>query len=111
MVNELPTLPWLQGGQVVHRVRDDYGHVLVIDDDDQRILTFDSLFEQSCMQISHPHQLVHKYTRFMALALAYTDPAKITFFGLGGGSLLRALHYALPDCSFHAVELRQAVVD
>lgn len=63
------------------------------------------------MQRSKPYQLVHKYTRFMALAAAFADPVEITMFGLGGASLLRALHHALPDSNFHVVELRQAVVE
>ncbi|WP_409526399.1 spermidine synthase [Nitrincola sp. MINF-07-Sa-05] len=109
--DEHPALPFLQSGKIIHFSKDDYGCVLVIDDGKRRILNFDSPFEQSCMQICHPHQLVHQYTRFMALAVAFIDPAHITFLGLGGGSLLRTLHYALPECTFHVIELRQTVVE
>ncbi|MCB1706298.1 MAG: fused MFS/spermidine synthase [Halioglobus sp.] len=99
------------GRQTVHTSRDDYGPILVINEGAQRILNFDSQFEQSCMQVSHPCQLVYKYTRFMALATAFVDPAHISLFGLGGGSLLRTLHSVLPECTFEVVELRQAVID
>ena len=45
------------------------------------------------------------------LVLAYGQPKHITLFGLGGGSLLRALHHVLPECFFNVFELRQKVVD
>lgn len=110
-LNKLQALPFQHGGKVIHCARDEYGGILVIDDGRQRILNFDSLFEQSCMQLAQPHQLVHLYTRFMLLAVAFVDPIHITLLGLGGGSLLRTLHHTLPQCHFHAVELRQAVVE
>lgn len=109
-LNDLRTLPFQQGGRVIYLGEDDYGRILVIDDGRRRILNFDSLFEQSCMQLSHPHQLVHHHTRLMALAVAFVDPVHTTLLGLGGGSLLRTLHHALPESTFHAIELRQAVV-
>lgn len=111
LFSQIPKLPFRQSGKIVHFSKDDYGLVLVIDDGKQRILNFDSPFEQSCMQICHPYQLVHHYTRFMVLALAFADPTHITFLGMGGGSLLRTLHYALPNCTFEVIELRQTVVE
>jgi len=110
-LKQLRTLAFQQGGRIIHSSRDEYGDVLVLEDGKQRILNFDSLFEQSCMQLSQPYQLVHRYTRYMALAVAYVDPVAVTLLGLGGGSLLRTLHHALPNCTFHVVELRRAVVE
>lgn len=109
LLGDLKALAFPTGSQLVHVAQDEYGRILVIDDGKQRILNFDSLFEQSCMQLSHPSQLVHHYTRFMALAVAFVEPAHISLLGLGGGSLLRALHHALPKSFFHVVELRQEV--
>lgn len=108
--SELQPWPFHQGEKIIHFSQDEYGRILVIDDGKQRILNFDSPFEQSCMQLSYPYQLVHHYTRFMVLAVAFVDPVHITLFGLGGGSLLRTLHQVLPNCTFQVVELRQAVV-
>lgn len=105
-----PVLPFLQSGKIIHFSQDDYGCILVIDKGLQRLLSFDSPFEQSCMLLCQPYQLVHRYTQLMALAVAFVDPDHITLLGLGGGSLLRSLHYALPNCSFHAIELRRAIV-
>src|SRR5690606_36218088 len=97
--SELYQLPFLRTGKLVHSAEDRYGRIQVIDEGSQRILSFDSLFEQSCMQISRPCQLVHQYTQFMALAVALVEPSHITLFGLGGGSLLRTLHSVVPDCT------------
>ncbi|MBN7796405.1 spermidine synthase [Parahaliea mediterranea] len=99
------------GGKIIHTAGDEYGDILVVDDGNQRILSFDSSFEQSCMQRSRPCQLVHQYTQFMALATALVEPVHVTLLGLGGGSLLRTLHHVEPQCHFHIVELRPLVVD
>lgn len=95
---------------IIHSSQDQYGRILVFDDGGYRILNFDSPFEQSCMNLSHPVQLAHQYTRFMLLVLAYIEPQHISIFGLGGGSLLRTLHHILPSCEFDVVELRKKVV-
>lgn len=110
-VSDSQAPPFLVAGRVIHFTRDDHGRILVIDDGNQRILNFDSLFEQSCMQLTQPFQLVHHYTQLMALVLTFIDPSHITLFGLGGGSLLRTFHHLLPTCHFNVVELRKIVVD
>lgn len=99
-----------RSGRIIHTVRDQYGDILVIDDGNQRVLSFDSIFEQSCMQRSRPCQLVHQYTQFMLLATALVEPEHVTLLGLGGGSLLRTLHHLMTGCHFHVVELRLSVV-
>ena len=45
------------------------------------------------------------------LTLGFITPKHITLLGLGGGSLLRSLHFYLDRCDFHVVELRQKVFD
>jgi len=110
-LSDLLSPPFRKSEKIIHLTQDDYGRILVIDDGDHRVLNFNSLFEQSSMQLSYPYQLVHEYTQYMLLALAFIEPKKITLLGLGGGSLLRTLHHLLPNCNFNVVELRQAVVD
>lgn len=110
-LSDLRALPLRQDEVIIHEARDDHGRILVIDDGNHRILSFDSIFEQSCMRLSQRQKLVHEYTQLMILALAFIEPRRITLFGLGGGSLLRSLHHLLPECLFTVVELRQAVAD
>lgn len=110
-LDELLSFPFRDTGDIIHFTQDEYGNILVIDDGEYRILTFDSPFEQSSMSTRFPIQLVHPYTQYMLLVLAFIDPGEVALFGLGGGSLLRTLHYLLPDCAFNVVELRQKVVD
>lgn len=110
-LDELPSFPFRDTGDIIHFTQDEYGKILVIDDDEHRILSFDSPFEQSCMSIRRPFQLVHLYTQYMIQVLAFIKPEHVTFLGLGGGSLLRTLHYLLSDCVFNAIEVRQTVVD
>src|SRR5690606_26886913 len=110
-LRNIRSLPFVQSGNIVNFSKDMCGRMFVIDDGEYRILNFDSLFEQSCMRIGKPYQLVHQYTQFMVLTLAFIEPSHVSLFGLGGGSLLRTLHSVLPDCLFHVIELRQKVVD
>jgi spermidine synthase len=95
----------------VHFARDDLGGILVIDYRKHRVMTFDSVFEQSKIARRHPHLPVHEYSRAMLLPVAFNQPAHVTILGLGGGVVANALLHLLPECQVHAVELRQAVVD
>lgn len=98
-------------GNIVHFARDDLGGILVIDYRKHRVMTFDSIFEQSKIARRRPHLPVHEYSRAMLLPVAFSKPAHVTILGLGGGVIANALLHLLPDCQLHAVELRQAVVD
>lgn len=110
-LDELRILPFKDPGDIIHFVADEYGKILVIDDGEYRFLNFNSPFEQSCMSTRFPFQLIHQYTQYMLLVLAFIDPQRVVLLGLGGGSLLRSLHYMLPGCIFNIVELRKKVVD
>lgn len=98
-------------GDIVHVANDRYGNILVIDDRKHRILSFDSVFEQSKMVRSAPHVPVHEYNRAMLLAIAYDEPARVTVLGLGGGVLAHGLHKLLPESRIQVFELRQKVAD
>ncbi|MBU0653582.1 MAG: spermidine synthase [Gammaproteobacteria bacterium] len=95
---------------LLHQQQDRWGNILVLDQQGHRVLSFDSIYEQSRMNLDRPSDLVHQYTRAMLLGLAFGNPAHITLFGLGGGCLLRAAHQINPNLHLQAVELRAAVV-
>jgi len=84
-------------GDIVHVARDKLGNILVIDDRKHRILSFDSVFEQSKILRSAPHLPVHEYNRAMLLPIAWQEPERVTVLGLGGGALAHGLHQLLPE--------------
>jgi len=98
-------------GDIVHVARDKLGNILVIDDRKHRILSFDSVFEQSKILRTAPHLPVHEYNRAMLLPIAWREPARVTVLGLGGGALAHGLHKLLPESRIDVFELRQKVVD
>lgn len=100
-----------RNGQLIYETRDAQGAILVFDQRRHRVLTFDSVFEQSKIDRRKPHLPVHEYNRAMLLPLVWDTPRHATVLGLGGGVLVNALHHLLPDCCIHAVELRPQVVD
>ena len=102
--------PYLSG-DLTYQTEDTLGRILVIDRRKHRILSFDSIFEQSKIDRARPHLPVHEYNRAMLLPVAFATPRHVTVLGLGGGSLVSALHHLLPECELHAVELRRRVYE
>lgn len=98
-------------GEIIHHSRDKLGSILVIDYRKHRVLTFNSVFEQSKIDRRFPHLPVHEYNRAMLLPAAFNNPQHATVLGLGGGVMAGALLHLYPECQVHAVELRQAVLD
>lgn len=97
-------------GKNVFKTEDDFGPIHVFDRKDKRMLTFGSIYEQSCISKSRPHVLLHQYTQAMITVLLFTDPKKVTMLGLGGGALAHCLLHSIPDIELKAVELRPAVI-
>lgn len=99
-------------GKEIHRRRDAFGDINVFESGDTRILCFGNQVEQSAMSLSEPAKLLYNYTRSMMLGCLF--PRRIRHalvLGLGGGSLARSLHRALPHCRITAVEQRAAVAE
>lgn len=101
----------LFGDPIICRTSDKFGDILVIDRSPFRVLTFDSSYDQSSIDLKNPDTLVHEYTRAMMLVLAFNKPRHAMILGLGAGCLLRSLHHALPQCEVQAIELRQRVYE
>jgi len=98
-------------GDIVHVASDRYGNILVIDDRKHRILSFDSVFEQSKILRSAPRVPVHEYNRAMLLPLIFSTPASVTVLGLGGGVLTSGLFTLLSESRIEVYELRRKVAD
>lgn len=98
-------------GEIIHYTRDALGGILVVDYRKHRVMTFDSVFEQSKIDRRRPHLPVHEYSRAMLLPVAFVQPTHVTVLGLGGGVMTSALLHLLPDCQVHAVELRPRVLE
>jgi spermidine synthase len=95
------------------RVREEtaYHSLAVVEDDNERLLRFDSSF-QSGMRIGKPFATVFEYTDYFQLALAYNAGARDLFFvGLGGGSAQKRLWRDFPQLQIQVAELDPAVVD
>ncbi|MGB0723413.1 MAG: spermidine synthase, partial [Gammaproteobacteria bacterium] len=106
MPREIHTL-----GPVIAQRVDEDGPVRVHELEGHRYLTFGNRVEQSCIEIARPHRLAHAYTQAMMLSLPLRpDPAHALVLGLGGGSLVRALHHLDPGLAITAVERRPAVI-
>ncbi|ROR98711.1 spermidine synthase [Sinobacterium caligoides] len=97
--------------QEVHREKDEWGELSVVDDGAYRYLCFAEGDEQSCQLKAQPQILQHEYTQAMCLALLISVPKNVVILGLGGGCLVSAIHHCLPGVKIRAVELRPQVVD
>ena len=65
----------------------------------------------SAMRINAPSDLELAYTRsMMAFLLFLRDPKHILMIGLGGGSLLKFVHYTMPEIKTTVVEINAQVV-
>lgn len=98
-------------GDIIHVARDKLGSILVIDYRKHRVMTFDSVFEQSKIERERPWLPVHEYNRAMLLPTTYFTPENALVLGLGGGVLVSGLMRLLPDLQVQAVELRPRVVE
>lgn len=99
-------------GELIYELHDDEGVITVYQKNNLRYLTFGNKVEQSCLTINKPYRLEHVYTQAMMLGLLLKDDIRSALvLGLGGGSLVRALHHVFPRMKIQAVEYRQSVID
>lgn len=98
-------------GEYLVALEDEWGDVFVIEDSDFRVLKFDEFYEQSKMRLSEPHFPVFHYIKAMLLGAAFTPCEDVLILGLGGGSLVRTLHYLNSQTKMTVVEIRPAVIE
>lgn len=96
---------------IIHESRDEHGTIIVTDDGKQRVLKFADYDEQSCCLKTEPHVLQYEYTQAMLLVLLFCQPKRVLLLGLGGGSLVTALHHYISGIHITSVELRQQVIE
>ncbi|HVK53551.1 MAG TPA: fused MFS/spermidine synthase [Burkholderiales bacterium] len=85
--------------------------VLVEEYAGMRLMSFDGDRLQSAMKVSRPHELAVAYTqRMMSFLLFHPAPKRIVMIGLGGGSLAKFIHHAMPDTSTTIVEVDPRVL-
>ncbi len=99
-------------GREIHSCRDAWGTIRVFDDGRCRHMRFGRHDEQSCVDLKEPQALVYEYTQAMVLGALFTAESKrVLVLGLGGGALVHALRFMLPEAQITVVERRQKVVD
>jgi len=87
-----------------------YNHIRVADESGMRTMDFDNL-RQSAMLLDDPWELRLRYTRFLALALAFQpDPKRVLVLGLGGGSFPKRLYRDFPQVAVDAVDIDPEVL-
>jgi spermidine synthase len=83
----------------------------IAEDDDVKILHFDSIYIQSEMRKDAPHELTLGYTQaMMGFLLLHPRPLDILIIGLGGGSLSKFCHHHLPEARVTTVEISWEVI-
>ncbi len=98
-------------GKQIFETRDNHGVIRVFESKEQRTLTFDSAYEQSCINLDKPYQLAHQYTRAMLIPTFFQTPERALVLGLGGGAMVHFLHHYFPEAHIDVVELRAAIID
>jgi len=97
---------------IIHRCRDEWGVLNVVEASGRRYLSFGNEIEQSCVDMHRPARLCYSYTQAMMLGCLFEPtPRHVMVLGLGAGSLVQALLAALPGCRITAVEQRPRVVE
>ncbi|MGD8587388.1 MAG: methyltransferase domain-containing protein [Chromatiales bacterium] len=97
---------------IIHRCRDEWGVLNILEAAGKRYLSFGNEIEQSCIDMCRPARLCYSYTQAMMLGCLFEPtPRHIMVLGLGAGSLVQAVLAGLPDSQITAVEQRSRVVE
>ena len=95
----------LSRGDSLHQSTTPHGILEVIQDQDTRSLYFGNQNKQSSMLLQDPIELILPYTQTMMASLLFIQKLKrVLMIGLGGGSIVKYLHYYYPACHIDVVE-------
>ncbi|MFC1523848.1 hypothetical protein ACFL6N_03565 [Thermodesulfobacteriota bacterium] len=99
-------------GKIIHRTRDEFGELIVTEGAMNRSLYFGQGAKQSSMFVDFPDDLTMHYSRAMMSGLIFNPhPRNSLLIGLGGGSIVKFLIRACPECRLDVIELRGKVID
>ena len=103
--------------EIVFAAEDEFGKVIVIEDQSCRKLIFDSEVEQGCLFLNAPMQIAFEYQTVILQQVEQwhhqnnrNRPFKVLMLGLGSGSLTQHLLNCF-DINLTVIELRQKVID
>ena len=98
--------------ELIYSRRTDFQTIEVSQNPELRLLRTDHRAIQSALLRHNPEQLVLPYMQAMMAALLFQpSPQRVLLFGLGGGDMVRQLHFQLPESQITAVEIDPAIVD
>ena len=102
----------LPAAKLIYSRQTDFQTIEVSQNAEFRLLRTDKIAVQSALLRKKPEQLVLPYMQAMMAAFLFQpSPRQIILFGLGGGDMVRQLHFQLPDSQITAVEIDPAIVD
>jgi spermidine synthase len=96
--------------RLIYETQDEFGPIRVLENSDERLLSFGDHDEQSKMLKASPHIPQHTYVQAMLLVLLFSRPRSAIVLGLGGGALLHSLRRFDAAIKLTAVELRSEVI-
>ncbi|MFO6422687.1 spermidine synthase [Motilimonas sp. KMU-193] len=97
--------------KILYQGQDDWGPLLVVEEDGIRKLSFGPGDEQSRQNNQSPALPEHEYIQAMLVSLLFVQPKRALVLGLGGGCLVTALHHSVAGIKITAVELRSTVIE
>jgi len=98
--------------ELIYSRRTDFHNIEVSQNTELRLLRTDQIAVQSALRRNKPEQLVLPYMQAMIAALLFQpSPQQVLLFGLGGGDIVRQLHFQLPNSQITAVEIDPAIVE
>lgn len=98
--------------ELIYSCHTDFQTIEVSQNAELRLLRTDHRAVQSALLRKQPSQLVLPYMQAMMTALLFQPaPQQILLFGLGGGDIVRQLHYQLPKSHITAVEIDPIIAE
>jgi spermidine synthase len=96
--------------RVIFETWSPYHHILVVDENHVRVLSFDGS-QETRMSLRNPLQGHFEYTEYFHYAWLWnTNLSKVLMLGLGGGSAQRSFLHHYPAVAIETVELDPVVV-